>query len=98
MREPKIVFVLYISAASPPSLKALRNMNTFLEQYPDSDISFEVRDLATDPLQDMEDDRITFTPTLVKRSPAPRTWIVGDLENTKFIADLVAYAGVEKKR
>lgn len=96
--EPtKIDFILYISAASPASLKATRNMMRLIDQYPPGVIGFRLRDLAKEPIRDVDEDRVTFTPTLVKRGPAGRAWVIGDLDNIKYVADLIAAAGVEKK-
>ena len=37
---------------------------------------------------------MVFTPTLVKRSPAPRAWILGDLRNDDVVRDLLTMCGV----
>jgi two-component system response regulator GlrR len=89
-------FVLYISSASPSSLKALRNMQRLLQEYEPSHVLFRICDLVKDPTG-CDEDHIAFTPTLVKRQPGPRTWIVGDLEDSSVVADLLSYAGVEKR-
>lgn len=96
--EPQIEFVLYVSAASPASVKAIGNLTRLLRQYDEGAVLLRIRDLSKEPLRGNEEDRVTFTPTLVKRSPPPRTWVVGDLDNIKFVADLIGYAGVEKKQ
>lgn len=93
----KLELVLYVSAASAASLKASRNMLRLLAAYPHGAIAFRIRDLAKEPIAAGEDDRITFTPTLVARRPGPRAWIVGDLENIKPVRELIAAAGVTPK-
>lgn len=98
MAAPKIEFVLYISAASPSSVKAVRNMTRLLAHYEPGEVQFEIRDLSRQPLRDDDEDRVAFTPTLVKRTPPPRTWVIGDLDNIVFVSDLITYAGVERKR
>lgn len=95
--EPQIEFVLYVSADSPASVKAIRNLTRLLRQYEEGEVALAIRDLSTQPLVAADEDRVTFTPTLVKRTPPPRTWVVGDLDDIKFVADLIGYAGVEKK-
>lgn len=89
--------VLYISSASPSSLKALRSMQRLLEEYDASQVRFMVCDLLKDP-NGCDDEHIAFTPTLVKRQPGPKTWIVGDLQDLSMVTDLLSYAGVEKRR
>jgi hypothetical protein len=41
---------------------------------------------------------VLFTPTLVKRGPGPRTWIVGNLDQPELLTDLLDVSGVERKR
>lgn len=95
---PKAEFILYLSASSPASLRALRNMQELLASYDVKQVRFHVVDLAKESPASADEDRIAFTPTLVQRKPEPRTWILGDLHNIQVVADLLAYAGVEKKQ
>jgi CheY-like chemotaxis protein len=91
-------FVLYVSAASPASLKALRNMQRLLVEHDASQVRFTVCDLSREASLSADEDRIVFTPTLVKRYPEPKTWVLGDLENLEMVADLLRHAGVDRKR
>jgi CheY-like chemotaxis protein len=84
---------LYISAASPASLKARRNMEKLLDRLPAAAIAFAVLDVAEHPEQ-AEKDNVVFTPTLVKRAPEPRVWILGDLSDPAVVDDLVHMCGV----
>jgi CheY-like chemotaxis protein len=90
--------ILYVSASSPASLRALRNMQELLAAHQPGQVKFVVVDLSKESPASVDEDRIAFTPTLVQRRPEPRTWILGDLHNTQVVADLLAYAGVEKKK
>lgn len=92
-----VELVLYISTYSPSSLKALRNVQRVLSRYEPSLVTLRVCDLSKEPPGAADEDRIAFTPTLVKRKPGPRTWILGDLENTKVLEDLLAVSGMESK-
>jgi len=66
-------------------------------------VSFTIRDLSERPSSG-DEDSVVFTPTLVKRGPGPRTWIVGNLEQVGHqlllleITDLFDVSGVERKR
>lgn len=91
-------FILYVSASSPASLRALRNMQELLSRYVMSQVKLVVVDLAKESPPSVDEDRIAFTPTLVQRKPDPRTWILGDLHNIQVVADLLSYAGVDKKK
>jgi CheY-like chemotaxis protein len=97
-REPRAVhqkleLVLYISSRSPASAEALRNLQTFLADVDPAHVKCSVVDLVERPLAG-DADRITFTPTLVKQYPAPRTWIVGTLRDPGILENLMRSAGV----
>lgn len=89
---------LYVSSSSPASLRAIRNMEELLAGHMMDQVKFIVVDLSKESPASVDEDRIAFTPTLVQRRPEPRTWILGDLHNIQVVADLLAYAGVEKKK
>jgi CheY-like chemotaxis protein len=93
-RSHRLDLALYISAASPPSVKAQRNMEKLLSAFRSADIGFAVYDLAQEP-QRAEADNVIFTPTLVKRRPSPKAWILGDLSNPVVVTDLLHMCGVD---
>lgn len=98
MGTHRVELILYVSSHSPSSLKATRHIARLLKTYPAGQILFTVHDLAKDPLEPAIEDKVAFTPTLVKRSPEPRAWVLGDLDNIEIVIDLLAHAGVEQKR
>lgn len=55
-----------------------------------------VCDLARDPMAG-ETDRVAFTPTLVKRYPAPRMWVLGNLREPEIVGDLLRACGLDAK-
>lgn len=85
--------VLYVSQRSPASLKARHRMDEVLAGFDSARVRFEVCDLF-EHAASAERDRVVFTPTLVKRSPAPRAWILGDLTNDNVVRDLLEMCGV----
>ena len=95
--EPKLELVLYTSAASEKSRRAVRAIQEVLERYDRSQISFTICDLSGDP-EKGDADAVVFTPTLVKRGPGPRTWIVGNLDQPDLLIDLIDVSGVNRKR
>lgn len=92
----KVELVLYVSPASPSSLQARRNMERLLERFDASQVKFTICDLGRDPLAG-EADRVAFTPTLVKRYPEPRMWVLGNLRESDILADMLRGCGVEGK-
>jgi CheY-like chemotaxis protein len=96
-KSAKIDLVLYISASSEKCQKAIRAIHGVLERYDTSQVKFTICDLSGRPsLGDA--DSVVFTPTLVKRSPGPRTWIVGNLDQPELVVDLLEVSGVDRKR
>ena len=94
----RIALVLYVSASSPSSLKALRNLNALLDDHDRAAVRLTVCDLSREKSLLAEEDRIAFTPTLVKRLPDPKVWILGDLQDTAVVSDLLAQSGVKRIR
>jgi two-component system response regulator GlrR len=95
--EPYLVdLVLYISSASPASIQARRNLERLLSRFDTSQVRWSVRDLEREPLAG-EEDRVAFTPTLVKRFPEPRMWVLGNLRESEILADMLRVCGVESK-
>ncbi len=94
----RVGFILYISEASTSSLRALRNLQRLLNEYEPSQIDLQVVDLSRERPASFDEDRITFTPTLVRRSPEPRVYFLGTLEHIQAVADLLSDARVEHKK
>jgi CheY-like chemotaxis protein len=90
----RVELVLYVSSASPASIQARRNLERLLQQFDSSQVKFSVCDLVRDPFAG-EADRIAFTPTLVKRFPEPRMWVLGNLREPEILADLLRVCGVD---
>jgi CheY-like chemotaxis protein len=95
-RSHRVELVLYVSPNSPASAQARRNLEILLSQFDATQIKYTVCDLVRDPLAG-EHDRVAFTPTLVKRYPAPRMWVLGNLRETEMIGDLLRVCGVDAK-
>jgi len=93
----RLELVLYTSAASEKSQRALRTVHRVLEKYNAAQVNFTVRDLSARPSSG-DEDAVIFTPTLVKRGPGPRTWIVGNLDQDDLLIDLFDVSGVDRRR
>lgn len=89
----KVELVLYISAASPASMVAQGNMERVLSGFVRDEIAYSTCDLQINP-ESAERDRVVFTPTLIKRWPEPRLWVIGDLSEGEIVADLLRSSGV----
>jgi hypothetical protein len=85
--EP-IELILYVSADSPRSANAINNIKRVLSRYRSDKVRLTICDLARDPTLGNADS-IAFTPTLVKRSPGPRTYILGHITNPDVLIELL---------
>jgi hypothetical protein len=83
-RAPAIELILYVSAVSPHSMAALRNLRRTLAQYGGDAVRLTVCDLSKEPSR-ADHDGVHFTPSLVASGRGPRTWIVGHLGNPQVL-------------
>lgn len=93
--EP-IELILYVSAYSPKSAAAIQNIKRVLSRYRSSSVKLTIYDLSQDP-DAGKADQVAFTPTLVKRSPGPRTFILGHLTNPDLLVELLQACGQDVK-
>src|SRR5690349_5738880 len=76
--------ILYISSGSSASFRGVQNLLRALAKLAKSEYALRIIDLSREPLDGSRpDDKIMFTPTLVRRSPAPRAWLMGDLSDSR---------------
>ena len=83
-----IELILYVSADSPRSANAINNIKRVLSRYRSDKVTLTICDLARNPMLG-EADNVAFTPTLVKRSPGPRTYILGHITNPDVLIELL---------
>jgi hypothetical protein len=96
MPEPLIELALYVSSTSATSLKVRTQIEAALKAFDATRVSYEVIDLSREAGR-AEEDRVIFTPTLVKRRPAPPAWFVGEAGG-QMVSVLLASCGVERYR
>jgi circadian clock protein KaiB len=76
--SPHWSLTLYVSGASPRSAQALETVRRLCDEDLRGQVELQIVDVAEDPARAAKD-RILAVPTLVKRLPAPRRQLVGDL-------------------
>jgi hypothetical protein len=86
--EP-VELILYVSSQSVESAAALRNIEKVLARFNSAQVKLTVCDLSVHPAQGAEH-QVAFTPTLVHKSPAPRTYILGHLTNPDLLLELLS--------
>ena len=92
----KVELVLYVSSASATAAIARRNLARILNSFDTTQVKSSVCDLLADPMGG-EEDRIAFTPTLVKRFPEPRMWVIGNLKEPDVVVELLKACGVDSR-
>ena len=83
-----IELILYVSSHSPRCANAIANIRRALTRHPSGNVRLTIHDLSKDPSKGAADS-VAFTPTLVKRSPGPRTFILGHLANPDVLLELL---------
>ena len=91
--EP-VELVLYVNAESPKSVAAIANIQRVLARFESSRVRLTIHDLSKNP-QAGAADAVAFTPTLVKRSPGPRMFILGQITNDEVLVELLRACGQE---
>ena len=89
-----IELILYVSADSPRSATAISNIKRVLSRYRSDKVTLTICDLSRNPTMGAADS-IAFTPTLVKRAPGPRTYILGHITNPDVLIELLDGCDVE---
>ena len=91
----RVELTLYVRSISEASRQAQAAVEQVLAHYEPSQVRYTVHDLIEEPLAGVAD-RIAFTPTLVRRHPAPRVWLLGSLRDPQIVTDLLDACGVER--
>ena len=90
----ELELVLYVTSTSQESQKAIRNLHRALKPFDESRFQLTILDVASGGdeawYQCLEADRVIVTPTLVKKMPGPKTWIVGTLSPIDAIEQMLA--------
>jgi CheY-like chemotaxis protein len=85
-----IELILYVSSQSPRSASALEDIQKVLTRYKSSRVKLTIHDLSKDPTQGGADAiALTPMPTLVRKSPGPRTFILGHITNPELLLELL---------
>jgi hypothetical protein len=92
----RIRLILYTSPNTIHSARALKNMARILADYDEGAIVFDVCDIVKYP-DSAARDGIAFTPTLVRHYPAPRAWVIGDLDEGAVVRRMLETAGVARR-
>jgi two-component system chemotaxis response regulator CheY len=86
---PRLEAVLYVSSGSAASARARRYLEELVARMGVPGLRLDVCDVSRDARR-AEQDRVVYTPTLVRRSPGPPVWVVGDPSASSVVPDLLS--------
>lgn len=75
------VLCLYITGATPNSVRAVANLSVICEQYLAGRYSLKIIDVYQEP-DVAEKEQLVALPMLIIKSPLPEKRLIGDLSNT----------------
>ncbi|MGI4820512.1 MAG: circadian clock KaiB family protein [Janthinobacterium lividum] len=82
--EPEYLLHLYITGATPNSMRAVRNIKEICERHLAGRYELLIVDIYQQPHRAREE-QIVAAPTLVRLRPLPRRQLVGDLSNREAV-------------
>ena len=81
-RETEYVLRLFVSGASPNSLKAISNLKEILEANLKGRYDLQIIDVYKDELVAMKEQVIAL-PMLIRKLPLPERRLIGDMSETR---------------
>lgn len=85
---PAFAFQLFITGATPNSMRAVNNIREICESYLKGQYALEIIDVYKDPLR-AQQEQLVALPLLVKLRPVPIRKLVGDLSDRKKVMDIL---------
>jgi len=80
----KFILQLYITGMSDKSMRAIENITLFCDKYLKGRFDLKIIDIYKEPFL-AEEQKIIFSPSLVRQLPLPRKTLIGDLSDTKSV-------------
>lgn len=82
--DPTVEFVLtlFVSGASPNSVRAINNLEKILKNHVDGRYELNIVDVRQEK-DTAEKEQIIALPLLIKRFPQPERRLIGDMSDTK---------------
>jgi circadian clock protein KaiB len=96
MNPDLFMFRLYIAGDAPNSLQAMANLVQLCETHLPERHNIEIVDVLLDPKRALTES-IFMTPTLVTDSPYPGHRIVGTLNNTEPILQILGLGAAQRR-
>ena len=84
--DSEYVLRLFVSGSSPNSMRAIRNIQKFLEEHLKGKYKLNIIDLYKERAMAKEE-QIVALPLLIKKFPLPERRLVGDMSNIKKVRE-----------
>jgi circadian clock protein KaiB len=84
--EPEYVLKLFVSGASPNSVKAINNIQKILIAHLEGKYELDIIDIYQETNL-AEKEQIIALPLLIKKFPLPERRLIGDMSNIKKVLD-----------
>src|SRR5688500_308834 len=97
MSPDVFMFWLYVAGDAPNSLQAMANLAQLCETYLPDRHNIEIVDVLLDPKRALTES-IFMTPTLVTDSPYPGHRIVGTLNNTEPVLQILGLGAAQRRK
>ena len=78
----KVFLKLYIAGMSENSLRAIQNITLLCDRYLNGRFDLEIIDIYKSPSV-AEEQKIVFSPSLIRQFPLPKKTFIGDLSDTE---------------
>lgn len=95
-RTGQYVFRLYVTGASPNSLRAIANTKNLCEEYIRDDYDLEVIDVYQQPYVAKEENIIAL-PMLVRKHPLPEKRLIGDMSDIERVVKSIGLTNYPDK-
>lgn len=79
--EDAYIFRLFITGATPNSIRAVSNIKQICEQYLKGNYSLEIIDVYQQA-EIAEQEQLVALPLLIKKAPLPQRRLIGDLSDS----------------
>lgn len=89
---PKYVLRLYVTGASPNSIKAINNLKAICEEHIKEGYVLDVIDVYQQPLLATKE-QVVALPLLVKEFPLPSRRLIGNMSDTAKVVKSLALNG-----
>lgn len=94
--KERVELCLYLHSGTSASAAAETNLQNALADFDTTRLQLESIDLARSPRAAHPEDKVVFTPTLVRRGPGSRLALVGDLGDRALLDSVLLAAGLSR--